>query len=50
MPALLEPTDLDVEENEFSLGHGLRLMSTYTLPTGVKLWIITWKKPNHLDL
>jgi hypothetical protein len=31
----------DAEENEFSLGHGLRLLSAYTLPTGVKLWIIT---------
>ena len=31
----------DVAENAFSLRRKLRLMSTYTLPTGVKLWIIT---------
>lgn len=36
--------DLDEEdkvENEFSLEHDLRLLSAYTLPTQVKIWIIT---------
>ncbi len=28
-------------ENEFSLVHGFRLLSAYTLGTGVKLWVIT---------
>jgi hypothetical protein len=36
-----ELCDEDVKENEYSLEHGLRLMSVYTLPTGVKIWIIT---------
>ncbi len=31
----------DIQENEFSLEHGFRLMSVYTLPTEVKIWIIT---------
>ncbi len=31
----------DWQENEFSLTRGLRLLSAYTLPTGVKLWLIT---------
>jgi len=31
----------DREENEFSLVHGLRLLSTYTLKNGDKLWIIS---------
>jgi len=31
----------DREENELSLRHGLRLLSAYTLSTGVKLWVIT---------
>ncbi len=31
----------DWQENEFSLTHGWRLLSAYTLPTGVKLWLIT---------
>jgi hypothetical protein len=31
----------DEEENVFSLKHGYRLMSVYTLPTGVTIWIIT---------
>lgn len=31
----------DVKENEFSLSHGLRLLSAYTMRTGVKIWIIT---------
>jgi hypothetical protein len=36
--------DLDEEdkkENEFSVDRGLRILSAYTLPTGVKLWVIT---------
>lgn len=31
----------DVRENKFSLEHGFRLMSAYTLKTGVKIWLIT---------
>lgn len=31
----------DAQENEFSLEHGLRLMSAYRLMDGQKLWIIT---------
>lgn len=31
----------DQQENERSLKHGLRLLSAYTLPNGVKIWIIT---------
>jgi len=31
----------DVRENELSLQQGFRLLSTYTLSTGVKIWIIT---------
>ena len=31
----------DARENEFSLEHGLRLLSSYRLPDGQKLWIIT---------
>ncbi len=31
----------DVQENELSLQQGFRLLSAYTLPTGVKIWIIT---------
>jgi hypothetical protein len=31
----------DVAENEFSLKHGLRLLSAYLLRTGMKIWIIT---------
>ncbi len=36
--------DLDEEdkkENEFSIEKGFRILSAYTLPTGVKVWIIT---------
>ena len=36
--------DLDEEdkrENEFSVDNNLRILSAYTLSTGVKLWIIT---------
>ena len=31
----------DVKENEFSVKHGYRILSAYTLKTGVKIWIIT---------
>jgi hypothetical protein len=31
----------DVQENEFSLQHGLRLLSRYTLSDGTVIWIIT---------
>lgn len=31
----------DREENELSLKEGLRVLSAYTLSTGVKLWVIT---------
>lgn len=31
----------DVQENELSLREGYRLLSAYTLSTGVKFWIIT---------
>ena len=31
----------DKQENEFSVKHGLRILSAYTLSTGVKIWIIS---------
>jgi hypothetical protein len=31
----------DQKENEFSLEHGFRLLSAYTLKSGVKIWCIT---------
>ena len=31
----------DRQENEFSVLHGLRILSAYTLSTGVRIWIIT---------
>ena len=31
----------DTRENELSLQHGWRLLSAYTLSTGVKVWCIT---------
>jgi len=31
----------DVRENELSLREGFRLLSSYTLRTGVEIWIIT---------
>jgi hypothetical protein len=34
-------SDEDKQENEFSLVHGFRLLSCYTLSTGVRLWCIT---------
>jgi len=36
-----ESSDADREENEFSLTHGFRLLSSYRLRSGVKLWILT---------
>ena len=33
--------DEDRNENDFSLEHGFRLVSSYTLRSGAKLWIIT---------
>ena len=31
----------DTRENELSLQHGWRILSAYTLNTGVKVWVIT---------
>ena len=31
----------DVRENEYSLAHGFRLLSSYTTSAGEKLWVIT---------
>ena len=31
----------DQAENRFSVGRDLRILSAYTLSTGVKVWIIT---------
>jgi len=31
----------DKQENDFSVQHGFRILSAYTLSTGVKLWLIT---------
>jgi hypothetical protein len=36
-----EVDEHDRQENEHSLQHGFRLLSVYTLNTGVKIWIIT---------
>ena len=36
-----ELDDHDIKENEFSVKHGYRILSAYTLKTGVKIWIIT---------
>jgi len=33
--------DEDKKENEFSLVHGFRLLSSYTLSDGRKIWVIT---------
>ena len=35
----LEPTD--IAENEYSMAHGFRLLSSYQTGAGEKLWIIT---------
>ena len=31
----------DAKENDFSVEHGFRILSAYSLKTGVKVWIIT---------
>ena len=31
----------DKAENDFSVKHNLRILSAYTLETGVKIWLIT---------
>jgi hypothetical protein len=31
----------DRRENEFSVEHGLRILSAYTLSTGTRIWVIT---------
>jgi len=31
----------DVRENDYSVTHGFRLLSAYTLSTGVRVWLIT---------
>ena len=31
----------DQQENELSVEEGLRILSAYAIPTGVKVWIIT---------
>lgn len=31
----------DKAENELSVAQGFRILSAYTLPTGVKIWLIT---------
>lgn len=31
----------DRNENEFSVPNGLRILSAYTLETGIKVWLIT---------
>jgi hypothetical protein len=36
-----ELEQLDVAENEYSMLHGLRLLSSYQTDAGEKLWIIT---------
>ena len=36
-----EVDEHDRKENELSLERGLRLMSVYSLSTGIKIWIIT---------
>ena len=36
-----EVPEEDKRENEFSLLNNLRILSAYTLTTGVKIWLIT---------
>jgi hypothetical protein len=31
----------DARENEFDLRHGFRLLSSYALPSGRRVWVIT---------
>lgn len=37
----------DVEANEQSLKDGSRLLSSYRLPTGVKVWVLTEAADDH---
>jgi hypothetical protein len=34
-------SDPDMYENEYALAHGLRLLSSYKLKSGQRIWIIT---------
>ena len=36
-----ELSDHDRKENAYALLHNLRILSAYTLSTGVKIWLIT---------
>ncbi len=36
-----EVCDEDRQENEYSLLHGFRLLSSYRLGSGTKIWVIT---------
>jgi len=36
-----EVSEEDARENDFSVENDLRILSAYTLKTGVKIWIIT---------
>ena len=36
-----ELSEEDKKENEFSILNDLRILSAYTLTTGVKIWVIT---------
>jgi hypothetical protein len=36
-----EVCEEDAKENELSVREGFRILSAYTLKTGVKIWIIT---------
>ena len=36
-----ELSEEDRKENEFSLVHGFRLLSSYTLSSGTTIWVIT---------
>jgi hypothetical protein len=40
----------DRQENEFSLTHGFRLLSAYTLHDGTKIWVITEQIGNDLTV
>jgi hypothetical protein len=31
----------DAQENEFSIGRHLRILSAYALPDGVRVWVLT---------
>jgi hypothetical protein len=39
----------DIAENEYSMAHGFRLLSSYTTAIGEKLWIITEVGPTQLS-